>query len=159
MTTAWRMMRRGGWFLWLFLLFLNGCSQPQPLATPTPAPSPTIEAHPPVPAFDEIIGVWVLQEMDDGPLPEDVTITLMVGPSSFSGKAVCNAYHFYAEPREDGSWRFPLQEHTVVNCGPWNDLEKAYWSALVRAQQFERVDGALWMKDGSGHVLLRFRRQ
>ncbi len=93
-------------------------------------------------------------------IPPDATPTLLIGPSSFSGKAVCNSYHFQLEAREDGSWGFSSQERTVMYCGEEGSaFEEAYWNALLRAQIIQREGDTLALKDSSGHVLLRFRSQ
>ncbi|HHB91147.1 MAG TPA: META domain-containing protein [Anaerolineae bacterium] len=151
------------WMVLLLLLVLNACTLAQNTTTPTPIPPSPIPASgpkPPPAALQPAVGAWVLVEMPGTPIPPDATPTLLIGPSSFSGKAVCNTYHFQLEAREDGGWRFSFQEHTVVYCGDEEGaFEEAYWSALRRAQVIQREGDTLVMKDGSSQVLLRFRSQ
>ncbi len=153
-------MRLRWWLVLLLLPILGACSFAQTPPTPTPAPSPTSGPKPPPAALQPAVGAWILVEMPGTAIPPDATPTLLIGPSSFSGKAVCNTYHFQLEAREDGSWWFPVQEHTVMYCGDEESaFEDAYWNALRRARVIQREGDTLVMKDGSGQVLLRFRRQ
>ena len=156
-------MRRSGWILLALMLVLSACTFDATFSTPTPtlpSPTPTTGPKPPPEALQKAVGAWILVEMPGTPIPKDVTPTLEIGPSSFTGKAACNHYNFQLEAREDGSWWSPVQEQTLVYCGDEESaFEKAYWSALLRAQEIQREDSELVMKDGSGRTLLRFRAQ
>ncbi len=153
--------------VWIILLLtlsiLSACTfvpiTPTPTAIP-PSPTSTTGPKPPPAALQPAVGAWVLVEMPGTAIPPDATPTLLIGPSSFSGKAVCNSYHFQLEAREDGSWGFSSQERTVMYCGEEGSaFEEAYWNALLRAQIIQREGDTLALKDSSGHVLLRFRSQ
>ena len=156
-------MRRYWWIILLPMLILGACSFGNIPSTPTPtplAPTPATGPKPPPAALQPVVGAWVLEEMPGASMPPEAAPTLLIGPSSFSGKAVCNHYRFQVEAREDGSWWFPVQEHTVIHCGEeGNAFERAYWRALMRAQKIQREGDALVFRDGSGNALLRFRKQ
>lgn len=140
-------------FLLIAVILIGGCIQTREgaklsLSTPSNPLSDLDNTH------------WFLKEMDNASALDDITITLDIAPSMFSGTMVCNDYFFAYEIQPDGGWIFILKDKTVMQCPqPLEDVEEYFLTLLGRTHHYKIRDGALLLGDEEKQALLTFSRQ
>lgn len=94
---------------------------------------------------------WVLQELDGEPVPDGVTVTLLVDDGQLSGSAGCNRY-VGAVDLEEPSLTFDSEiAQTMMACpDDVTAVEDAYLAALATVTDWRATDDTLTLTDADG---------
>ncbi len=94
---------------------------------------------------------WVLEELEGEPVPDGVTVTLLVDDGQVSGSAGCNRY-VGAVDLEERTLTFDSEiAQTMMACpDEVAVVEAAYLAALATVTDWRATDDSLTLTDGDG---------